>query len=64
MPEPNTNSDRNGVIFVGSVLSSMFILAIIREICLCCRLSRPTGLRTTFGDVYTDIAEIENRRTE
>lgn len=63
-PDHETNFGRNVVILVGSVLSFILILAIIREICLCCRFSRPTGPRTPFGDVYTDIAEIENRRTE
>ncbi|XP_052679434.1 uncharacterized protein LOC128160192 isoform X1 [Crassostrea angulata] len=63
-PEHKTNFDRNVVIFAGSALSFILILAILREICLVCRFPRPTGLLSTSSDVYTDIAEVENRVTE
>lgn len=63
-PEPKTNFGRNIVIFVGSTFSFLLILAILREICLWFRFSRPTGQRTTFDDVYTDIAEMEIRGTD
>ncbi|XP_052679865.1 uncharacterized protein LOC128160570 [Crassostrea angulata] len=63
--DSKTNFGWNVVIFVvGSLFSFILILAILREICLCLQLSRPTGLLTTFGDVYTDIAEMEDRRTD
>lgn len=63
-PEPKTNFGRNVVIFVGSTFSLLLILAVLREICLWFRFSRPTGQRTTFDDVYTDIAEMEIRGTD
>lgn len=64
--DSKTNFNWNVVVFVvGSVFSFILILAILREICLYLRFPRRTGLRTTFiGDVYTDIAEMENRRTD
>lgn len=62
-PEHKTNFDRIVVIFAGSALSFILILAILREICLFCRFPRPTGLLSTSSDVYTDIAEMENRGT-
>lgn len=63
-PEHKTNFDRNIVIFTGSALSFILILAILREIFLVCRFPRPTGLLSTSSDVYADIAEVENRGTE
>lgn len=63
-PEHRTNFDRNVVIFAGSALSFILILAILREICLFRRFPGPTGLLSTSSDVYTDFAEMENRGTE
>lgn len=41
-PEHRTNFDRNVVIFAGSALSFILILAILREICLFRRFPGPT----------------------
>nr|XP_034304586.1 uncharacterized protein LOC117682005 [Crassostrea gigas]XP_034304587.1 uncharacterized protein LOC117682005 [Crassostrea gigas] len=62
-PEHKTNFGRNIIIYVGSVLSFMLIIEIIRELYLYCQCSGPTGRRAILDDIYTGIAEMENTRT-
>lgn len=55
------NAGTISIVSLGSIISLVILLAIIRELFLCCRLPRSNVTPSATYDVYADIGDIGNR---